>query len=78
MLPENIIYLGAVFYIIGYYVYVRDMFRRQTRPNLVSWFIWMLAPFSGICNTVKSDIFTKDEMKEIAKIIRAKWIKLNA
>ena len=32
----------------------------------------------GICNTVKSDIFTKDEMKEIAKIIRAKWIKLNA
>ncbi|MEX2028886.1 MAG: hypothetical protein WD963_00175 [Candidatus Paceibacterota bacterium] len=54
MLPENIIYLGIVFYIIGYYVYFRDMIFGQTRPNLVTWFIWMLAPFIGVFFQLKA------------------------
>jgi len=30
----------------------------------------------GICNLVKSDVFTKDEMLKIGKIIKIKWEKL--
>ncbi len=44
MPPEEIIFLGLVFYAVGYYSYLRDMFLGNTKPNLVSWFIWMLAP----------------------------------
>ena len=54
MFPENVIYLGVIFYIIGYYIYFRDMFFGQTRPNLVSWFIWMLAPFIGVFFQLKA------------------------
>ncbi|MEX2052489.1 MAG: hypothetical protein WD991_02235 [Candidatus Paceibacterota bacterium] len=54
MLPEYFIYLGIVFYTVGYYFYFRDMLFGQTRPNLVSWFIWMLAPFIGVFFQLKA------------------------
>ncbi|MES2315334.1 MAG: hypothetical protein V4486_01210 [Patescibacteria group bacterium] len=45
MLPEYTIFIGVILFITGYYIYTRDMFKGATRPNLVSWFIWTLAPF---------------------------------
>jgi hypothetical protein len=48
MLPEKIIFIGVFLSIIGYYFYFKNMFFGQTKPNLVSWFIWMLAPFLGV------------------------------
>jgi len=47
MFPEQIIYLTFLFYIPGYYFYLRDIVHGQNRPNLVSWFFWMLGPFLG-------------------------------
>lgn len=47
MLPEQIIYLGLVIYIAGYYFYIKDIFLGDTRPNLVSWLLWVLGPIVG-------------------------------
>lgn len=54
MISDNFIYLGIIFYIIGYYSYFKGMFVGQTRPNLVSWFLWMLAPFIGVFFQLKA------------------------
>jgi len=54
MLPENIIFVGILLNIIGYYFYFKTMFFGQTRPNLVSWFIWMLAPLLGFFFQLKA------------------------
>lgn len=48
MLPEKIIFIGVLINLIGLFWYVRDMISGGTRPNLVSWFIWSLAPFIGV------------------------------
>lgn len=47
MLSSQFIYLIVASTIVGYYFYFKNMFFGETRPNLVSWFIWMLAPFVG-------------------------------
>ena len=54
MLPEKVIIIGIFLNIIGYYFYFKNMFFGQTRPNLVSWFIWMLAPFLGVFFQLKA------------------------
>ena len=54
MLPEKIIFIGILLNIIGYYFYFKNMFFGQTKPNLVSWFIWMLAPFLGVFFQIKA------------------------
>ena len=54
MLFENIIYITILTSIIGYSFYLKDFFYGQTRPNLVSWFIWMLAPFIGVFFQLKA------------------------
>ena len=47
MLPENVIYLTIVSAIVGYSLYFKDIFYGETRPNLVSWFLWALPPLLG-------------------------------
>ena len=47
MLPEQIGYITVIIQLIGISFYLRDMFRGKTKPNLVSWFIWALAPLVG-------------------------------
>ena len=54
MLPEQFIYLVIISTIVGYYFYFKDFFHGETRPNLVSWFIWMLAPFIGVFFQLKA------------------------
>ncbi|MFA5791544.1 MAG: hypothetical protein WC884_00720 [Candidatus Paceibacterota bacterium] len=54
MLPENIIYITVLTSIIGYFFYLKDIFYGQVRPNLVSWFLWMLGPFLGVFFQLKA------------------------
>lgn len=48
MLNENIIFIGIALNIIFIFFYIKSIFKGNTRPNLVSWFVWMLAPFVGV------------------------------
>ena len=54
MLPENIIYLSVLISLIGPFFYVRSMLEGHTQPNLVSWSMWMLAPFIGVFFQIKA------------------------
>jgi hypothetical protein len=54
MLPQNIIYLTILTSLLGYSFYLKDFFYGQTRPNLVSWFLWMLGPFIGVFFQLKA------------------------
>jgi hypothetical protein len=47
MFSEQIIYLTFLFYIPGYYLYLRDVIHGQNKPNLISWFFWMVGPMLG-------------------------------
>ena len=54
MLPEKIIYITILLSLIGYFFYLKDIFYGNTRPNLVSWVLWMLAPFIGVFFQLKA------------------------
>ncbi len=54
MLPEYIIYLSIPAYFFAYSLYVKDIFYGNTRPNLVSWSLWTLAPFIGVFLQIKA------------------------
>jgi len=54
MFPENTIYIGVFVSLIGAIWYLRGIIKGQVRPNLVSWFIWMLAPFLGVFFQLKA------------------------
>ncbi len=54
MLPEKIVFIGVVINLSLSFWYIRSIFRSGTRPNLVSWFIWMLAPFVGTFLAIKA------------------------
>lgn len=47
MIPELIGYIAVIIQLIGISFYIRDMFRGTTKPNLVTWFVWALAPLIG-------------------------------
>jgi len=44
MTAEKIGYIIVIIQLIGISFYLRDMLRGKTKPNLVTWFIWALAP----------------------------------
>ncbi len=48
MLPEYFVYLSILISIYFSYFYVRDVIAGTTRPNLVTWFFWSLAPLVGV------------------------------
>lgn len=54
MLPENIIYFTILTTAVGYFFYFKDTLYGQTRPNFVSWFLWMLVPFIGVFFQLKA------------------------
>jgi hypothetical protein len=47
MLPEKIVYIGVLLQLIGQMSYIISIIKGHAKPNLVSWFMWMLAPFLG-------------------------------
>jgi len=54
MLPEQLGYITIFLGLAGAFYYVRDTLLGKTKPNRVSWFIWMLAPLIGAFLQVKS------------------------
>jgi hypothetical protein len=54
MLPEKIIFVGVAVNLITSIWYVKNILYGSTRPNLISWFLWMLAPFIGIFFELKA------------------------
>ena len=54
MLPEKIIFIGVLINLICTIWYIRGIFYSGTKPNLVSWFIWALAPFIGVFLQLKA------------------------
>lgn len=41
--------------VAGCYAYIRDTIAGRTKPNLVSWFLWALAPLIGVAAALSSD-----------------------
>lgn len=54
MLPEKIIFIGVLINLFCSFWYVKNVVYGNTRPNLVSWLIWMLAPFVGTFLAIKA------------------------
>lgn len=54
MFPENIIYIGVFLNLIGQVIYLKGIVKGKTKPNLISWFIWMAAPFIGVFFQLKA------------------------
>lgn len=56
MLPEQLGYLAILTGIIGASFYIKDIFGGTTKPNLVTWFMWTLAPFVGVFLQLKAGV----------------------
>lgn len=54
MLPETIIYVAVLLNLIGHFLYIKSIIKGDTKPNLVSWFFWSLAPFIGVFFQLKA------------------------
>jgi hypothetical protein len=54
MLPQNIIFVGVFISLFCSVLYIKNIFYGSTKPNLISWFIWTLAPFIGVFFELKA------------------------
>src|ERR1035437_1064321 len=54
MFPENIIFIGVLVNLIATGWYIKNIIYGGTKPNLVSWFIWSLAPLIGVFLQIKA------------------------
>ncbi len=44
MMIRYLVIVGAIVDLFGTYIYIRDILHGRTRPNLVSWVLWAVAP----------------------------------
>lgn len=56
MLPYYISYLTIVLGLLGAISYIREIIIGKTRPNIVSWILWSIAPLVGVYINYKSGI----------------------
>lgn len=54
MLPEKFIFIGVTINLFCSLWYIKSILKGNTKPNMVSWFIWMLAPFVGVFLQLKA------------------------
>lgn len=54
MLPEKIIYVGVLISLILTFFYIRTIIYGKTRPSLISWSIWTLAPLIAVFLQIKA------------------------
>ena len=54
MLPEKFIFIGIVVNLFLSLWYVKTIIYGNTKPNIISWFVWMLAPFVGTFLALKA------------------------
>ncbi|MFA6177569.1 MAG: hypothetical protein WC694_01585 [Candidatus Paceibacterota bacterium] len=48
MISQNIIYIVILLSFLGHFSYIKSIISGRAKPNLVSWFIWVLAPLIGV------------------------------
>jgi len=56
MLDERFMYAAVLLIVWGAYSYIKDMFRSDTKPNLVTWFLWSLAPMIAFAAQLQADV----------------------
>ncbi len=56
MIPEYFAYFTIPLGLIGIFLYIKDTFQGKTRPNIVSWIFWTIAPFVGVYIAYQSGI----------------------
>lgn len=54
MLPEQIVYIGVLTSLTLTFFYIRTIIYGKTRPNLISWSIWALAPLIAVFLQIKA------------------------
>ncbi len=54
MIPEQIVYLAFIAHLVAYVFYFKSILKGQTKPNLVSWLIWTLAPLIAAFFQIKA------------------------
>lgn len=58
MIDERFAYISIGLLGWGAYCYIRDMQRSTTQPNLVTWFLWTLAPMIAFAAQVREGVGT--------------------
>lgn len=56
MLPEYFVYLCFVFSFLSAYAYIKGIIKGETKPNIVSWIFWSIAPLIGVYFGYKSGV----------------------
>ncbi|MFA7000100.1 MAG: hypothetical protein WC241_03215 [Candidatus Paceibacterota bacterium] len=54
MFPEQIVYIGVLTSLTLTFFYIRTILYGKTRPNLISWSIWALAPLVAVFLQIKA------------------------
>jgi hypothetical protein len=54
MFPEQIIFVGVLINLFCSFWYIKNVLKGGTKPNLISWFVWALAPFVGYFLQIKA------------------------
>lgn len=57
MIPEQFAILGVVISFLGAITYVKATLQGKTKPNRVTWFLWMLAPFIAFSAQVSQGVW---------------------
>lgn len=55
MFPQAV-FIGAFVQLLGGAVYIEDTLWGETKPNRVTWFLWMLAPYIGTAAAVTDGV----------------------
>ena len=53
---EFLVFVAAAATLIGASVYIRSMFKGQTKPNRVTWFMWSVAPFTATAAALSNNV----------------------
>ena len=53
---EYLVFVAASGSLIAAFVYIRSMFKGQTKPNRVTWFMWSVAPFIATAAAVSNGV----------------------
>lgn len=53
---EYLVLVAAVASLLAAFIYIRSMFKGQTKPNRVTWFMWSVAPFIATSATLSNGI----------------------
>jgi hypothetical protein len=54
MIPEQFVFVGVALNLIGQFFYMKSVIKGHAKPNLVSWGLWMFAPFIGFFFALKA------------------------